>query len=153
MMNKIAYLALVAAPVAAVPAFAQDAPVAQQQQGMEQFSPAQQFGYGLFLVSQKYVELTSSPEIEQNPDAVADKIDELTQVIYSLYEIQMTDKDYAELRQIQAKLLVTEEYNDVQARGSAAALKIKGAEYYGSEKLRSSIRDFTMAAMGFRKGE
>lgn len=153
MMNKIAYLALFAAPVAVVSAYAQDAPVAQQQQGMEQFSPAQQFGYGLFLVSQKYVELTASPEVEQNPDAVADKIDELTQVIYSLYEIPLSQEDRAELQDIQSKLLVTEEYNDVQSRGAAAAMKIKGADYYGSEKLRNAIRDFAMAAMGFRKGE
>ncbi len=151
-MNKIAYIAMLAATAVAVPAVAQDSPVAAQQ-GMEQFSPAQQFGYGLFLVSQKYVEITSSPELEQNPDAAAEKIDELTQVIFSLYEIPMTEKDRAELQDIQSKLLVTEEYNDVQARGAAAAMKIKGSDYYGSEKLRNSIRDFTMAAMGFRRGE
>lgn len=57
------------------------------------------------------------------------------------------------MQDIQSKLLVTEEYNDVQSRGAAAAMKIKGADYYGSEKLRNAIRDFTMAAMGFRKGE
>lgn len=152
MMNKIAYITMMAAMGAAVPAVAQDAPVAVQED-LSQFSPAQQFGYGLFLISVKYVEITSSPDLEQNPDAAAEKIDELTQVIYSLYEIPMNDQDRAELQDIQAKLLVTEEYNDVQARGAAAAMKIKGADYYGSEKLKSSIRDFTMAAMGFRRGE
>ena len=151
-MNKIAYLALLAAPAAMVPAYAQEAPIVAQE-GMEQFSPAQRFGYGLFLVSMKYVELTSSPEIEQNPDAVAEKIEELTQVIYDLYEIPLTEKDYAELKDIQAKLLVTQEYNDVQSRGAAAAMKIKGADYYGSERLKSAIRDFTMGAMGYRRGE
>ena len=151
-MNKIAYLALLAAPAAMVPAYAQEAPIVSQE-GMEQFSPAQRFGYGLFVISMKYVELTSSPEIEQNPDAVAEKIEELTQVIYGLYEIPLTDKDYAELKDIQAKLLVTQEYNDVQSRGAAAAMKIKGADYYGSERLKSAIRDFTMAAMGYRRGE
>ena len=120
---------------------------------MEQFSPAQRFGYGLFLVSKKYVEITSSPELEQNPDAAAAQIEELTQVIYSLYEIPMTDADRAELQDIQAKLLVTEEYNDIQSRGGMAATKIKAAEYYGSERLRSAIRDFTMGAMGYRRGE
>lgn len=151
-MNKIAYLALLAAPAAMVPAYAQEAPIVSQE-GMEQFSPAQRFGYGLFLISMKYVELTSSPEIEQNPDAVAEKIEELTQVIYGLYEIPLTEKDYAELKDIQAKLLVTQEYNDVQSRGAAAAMKIKGADYYGSERLKSAIRDFTMGAMGYRRGE
>lgn len=151
-MNKIAYFGMLAATLAAVPAVAQDAPAAMQEE-LSQFSPAQQFGYGLFLVSAKYVEITSSPELEQNPDAAAEKIDELTQIIYSLYEIKLTEKDYAELQDIQAKLLVTEEYNDVQSRGSAAAMKIKGADYYGSEKLKNSIRDFTMAGMGYRRGE
>lgn len=151
-MNKIAYLSMLAAPLAVVPAYAQDAPVAVQG-GMEQFSPAQQFGYGLFLISVKYVELTSSPEIEQNPDAVAEQIEQLTQVIYSLHEIQLTEQDYVELQDIQAKLLVTEEYNDVQARGAAAAMKIKGADYYGSERLKNAVRDFTMAAMGYRRAE
>ena len=151
-MNKIAYLAMLAAPAAVVPSYAQEAPVFFEE-GVEQFSPAQQFGFGLFLISMKYVELTSSPEIETNPDAVAAKIEELTQVIYSLYEIPLTKEDLAELQDIQAQLLVTEEYNDVQARGAAAAMKIKGAEYYGSERLKNAIRDFTMAAMGYRRGE
>ena len=150
-MKKFVYLTMLASAVAA-PAVAQDSPAAIQQ-GLEQFTPAQQFGYGLFLVSMKYVEITSSPEIEQNPDAVAEKIDELTQVLYGLYDIPMTSEDRAELQDIQAKLLVTEEYNDVQARGAAAAMKIKGADFYGSDKLRSAIRDFTMAAMGYRRGE
>lgn len=151
-MNKFVYLTMLASAVAAAPAVAQDSPAAIQQ-GLEQFSPAQQFGYGLFLVSMKYVDLTSSPEVEQNPDAAAEKIEELTQVLYGLYEIPMTNEDRAELQDIQAKLLVTEEYNDVQSRGAAAAMKIKGADYYGSERLRSAIRDFTMAAMGYRRGE
>ena len=150
-MKKFVYLTMLASAVAA-PAVAQDSPAAIQQ-GLEQFTPAQQFGYGLFLVSMKYVEITSSPEIEQNPDAVAEKIDELTQVLYGLYDIPMTSEDLAELQDIQAKLLVTEEYNDVQSRGAAAAMKIKGADFYGSDKLRSAIRDFTMAAMGYRRGE
>lgn len=150
-MKKFVYLTMLASAVAA-PAVAQDSPAAIQQ-GLEQFTPAQQFGYGLFLVSMKYVEITSSPEIEQNPDAVAEKIDELTQVLYGLYDIPMTSEDRAELQDIQAKLLVTEEYNDVQSRGAAAAMKIKGADFYGSDKLRSAIRDFTMAAMGYRRGE
>ena len=151
-MNKIAYLAMLAASAVAVPAVAQDAPVAAQE-GMEQFSPAQRFGYGLFLISKKYVEITSSPELEQNPDAAAEQIEALTQVIYSLYEIPMNDADRAELQVIQSKLLVTEEYNDIQSRGGMAATKIKAADYYGSERLRSAIRDFTMGAMGFRRGE
>ena len=69
-MNKFVYLTMLASAVAAAPAVAQDSPAAIQQ-GLEQFSPAQQFGYGLFLVSMKYVDLTSSPEVEQNPDAAA----------------------------------------------------------------------------------
>lgn len=150
-MNKIAYVAMLAATLAAAPAIAQDAPAAVQED-LSQFTPAQQFGYGMFLVSAKYVEITSSPDLEQNPDAAAEKIDELTQTVYSLYEIPLTEQDRAELQDIQAKLLVTEEYNDVQSRGAAAAMKIKGADYYGSEKLKNSIRDFTMAAMGYRRG-
>ena len=141
-MNKIAYIAMLAATAGVVPAVAQDAPAAFEQPGMEQFSPAQ-----------KYVEITSAPELELAPDAAAEKIEQLTQVIYSLYEIPLSKEDLAELQDIQAKLLVTEEYNDVQARGAAAAMKIKGADYYGSERLKSAIRDFTMGAMGFRRGE
>ena len=152
-MNKIAYIAMLAAPAGVVPAVAQDAPVAFEQPGMEQFSPAQKFGYGLFLISQKYVEITSAPEIELAPDAAAEEIEQLTQVIYGLYEIPLTKEDLAELQDIQAKLLVTQEYNDVQARGAAAAMKIKGADYYGSERLKNAIRDFTMSAMGYRRGE
>jgi hypothetical protein len=150
-MNKIAYLAMLAATAVAAPAVAQDAPVATQE-GMEQFSPAQRFGYGLFLISQKFVEITSSPELEKNPDAAAEQIEQLTQIAYSLYEIPMTAEDYAELKVIQSKLMTTEEYNDIQSRGGMAANKIKAADYYGSERLKSAIRDFNMGVLGYRRG-
>ena len=151
MMNKFAYLAMLAATTVAAPAVAQDAPAATQE-GMEQFSPAQRFGYGLFLISKKFVEITSSPELEANPDAAAEEIEKLTQIAYSLYEIPMTAEDYAELKVIQAKLMTTEEYNDIQSRGGTAATKIKDADYYGSERLKSAIRDFNMGVLGYRRG-
>lgn len=151
-MKKIAYIAMLAAVAAVAPVVAQDAPAAVQED-LSQFTPAQQFGYGMFLVSKKYAELTSSPEVEQNPDAVAAKIDELTEVVHQLYSIKLTDADRAELQDIQAKLLVTPEYNDVQMMGAAAATRIKSADYYGSEKLRNSIQEFIYAAMGFRRAE
>lgn len=150
-MNKFAYLAMLAATTVAAPAVAQDAPVATQE-GMEQFSPAQRFGYGLFLISKKFVEITSSPELEANPDAAAEEIEKLTQIAYSLYEIPMTAEDYAELQVIQSKLMTTEEYNDIQTRGGMAATKIKAADYYGSERLKSAIRDFNMGVLGYRRG-
>lgn len=151
-MNKIAYLALLAAPVAAVPAFAQE-PSVLEQEGMEQFSPAQKFGYGLFVLSQQFVEITDSPDLAQNTEAAAEKIEKMTQVIFSLYDIPMTDEDREELRVIQSKLVRTKEFHNVQKRGADAAQRIKAADYYGSERLKNAIRDFTMAGMGFRRGE
>lgn len=144
---------MLAAVVGVVPAVAQDAPAATVQEDLSQFTPAQRFGYGMFLVSKRYAELTASPEVEQDPDAVAAKIDELTETVHQLYSIQLTDADRAELQDIQARLLVTPEYNDVQTIGAAAATRIKSADYYGSDKLRQSIQEFIYAAMGFRRAE
>lgn len=152
-MKKLAYIAMLAAVAAVAPVVAQDTPVATEQDDLSQFTPAQRFGYGMFLVSKKYAELTASPEVEKDPDAVAAKIDELTEVVHQLYAIKLTDADRAELQDIQSKLLVTPEYNDVQTIGAAAATRIKSADYYGSEKLRNSIQEFIYAAMGFRRAE
>ena len=152
-MKKIAYLAMLASAVATAPvAVAQDPPSILPAE-FAQFAPAEQFGFGMFLVAKAYTELTASDAVEKDPEGTAAKIEEMTQVVYALYEIPMTEKDHAELQDIQAKLMVTPEYNDIQAQGAAAATKIKSAEYYGSERLRSAIRDFTMGVMGFRRGE
>lgn len=152
-MKKIAYLAMLASAVATAPvAVAQDSHSVLPAE-FSQFSSAEQFGFGMFLVARAYTQLTASPEVEKDPDGTAEKIQELTQVIYALYDIEMSESDRAELQDIQSKLLVTPEYNDIQVQGAAAASKIKSADYYGSEKLRSAIRDFTMGAMGYRRGE
>lgn len=142
-MTKFAYIALLAAPLAAAPAFAQDAPVAAQED-LSQFSPAHQFATGMFMLSKVFVEIISAPETEQNPDAAAEKIDELTEVANKLYDMA-PQVDKAELQQIQSVLLVSPEYNDIQVRGAAAGTRMKSTDFYGSEKLKNSVQAFFFA--------
>lgn len=142
-MTKFAYIALLAAPLAAAPAFAQDAPAAAQED-LSQFSPAHQFATGMFMLSKVFVEIISAPETEQNPDAAAEKIDELTEVANKLYDMA-PQVDKAELQQIQSVLLVSPEYNDIQVRGAAAGTRMKSTDFYGSEKLKNSVQAFFFA--------
>ena len=140
---------MLAAAVTAVPVVAQDAPVAAQED-LSQFSPAQQFGFGMFLLSKSFVEIISSPDVETNPDAIAEKIDALTQTAEQLQALAPS-VDKAELQDILSKLLVTPEYNDVQAAGAAAGTRLRNNDFYGSAKLRTSIQTFFFTVMGLQQ--
>lgn len=142
-MTKFAYIALFAASMTAAPAMAQDAPVAAQED-VTQFSAAHQFATGMFMLSKTFVDIISAPETEQNPDAAAEKIDELTEFANKLYEMA-PQVDKAELQKIQSVLLVSPEYNDIQMRGAAAGTRMKSTDFYGSEKLKSSVQKFFFA--------
>lgn len=142
-MTKFAYIALFAASLTTAPAMAQDAPVAAQDD-VSQFSPAHQFATGMFMLSKVFVDIISAPETEQNPDAAAEKIDELTEFANKLYEMA-PQVDKAELQQIQSILLVSPEYNDIQMRGAAAGTRLKSTDYFGSEKLKTAVQKFFFA--------
>lgn len=148
-MNKIAYVAMLAATLAAVPAVAQDAPVAVQED-LSQFTPAQQFGYGMFLLSKSFVEIISSPDTETNPDAAAEKVDALTETARQLQTLA-PQVDKAELQDILSKILVTPEYNDVQAAGATAGTKLRSTDFYGSAKLKNSVQTFFFTVMGLQQ--
>lgn len=151
-MNKFAFAALFAVSFSVLPVSAQDAPVAPATSGedLSQFSPAQQFGYGMFMLSKHFVEILDTPEAQQNPDAAAEKIDALTETARSLFELA-PKVDKAELQDILSKLLVTEEYNDVQSRGSLIGKRLISTEYYGSEKLKTAVQTFFFTVMGLQQ--
>ena len=148
-MKKFVYLTMLASAVAAAPAVAQDAPSTISEE-LAQFSPAQQFGYGMFLLSKGFVEIISAPETETNPDAAAEKIDALTETARQLYDLAPS-VDKAELQDILSKLLVTPEYNDVQAAGAAAGTRLRNSEFYGSAKLKNSVQTFFFTVMGLQQ--
>lgn len=138
-MNKIAYIAA----LALVPAM-----VAPAQEDMSQFTPAQRFGYGQFLLSKAFVEIVE--QAEADPEAAADKIDRLTEEAKTLNDLK-GKIDQAELLDIQKRLMVTPEYRDIQTRGANNGLKLKQTQYFGSERLRSSIQEFFFTVMGFSR--
>lgn len=139
-MNKIAYIAA----LALVPAM-----VAPAQEDMSQFTtPAQRFGHGQFQLSKDFVEIVE--QAEADPEAAADKIDRLTEEAKTLNDLK-GKIDQAELLDIQKRLMGTPEYRDIQTRGANNGLKLKQTQYFGSERLRSSIQEFFFTVMGFSR--
>lgn len=143
-MKTLAYAALAAAVVAVAPAMAQE--------DLSQFSPAQQYGYGQFLLSKAFVDIVSDPATSEDPETAADKIDKLRTEAENLKSKVQGKIDQNELMDIMRRLIVTPEYQAVQKRGAIAGQKLKESNYYNSERLRSSIQQFFFAVMGLQRG-
>lgn len=123
---------------------------ASAQEDLSQFSPAQQFGYGQFLLSKAFVEIVSSPSTADDPEAAADKIDKLRAEAETLRGRVKGKVDQAELMDIMRRLIVTPEYQDVQKLGAIAGEKLKSTNYYNSEVLRTAIQQFFFTVMGMQ---
>lgn len=141
-MKTLACAALAAAVVVVAPAMAQE--------DLSQFSPAQQFGFGQFLLSKAFVDIVSDPATADDPEAAAEKIEKLRGEAEELKNRVKGKVNQAELMDIMRRLIVTPEYQDVQKRGAIAGEQLKSTNYYGSERLRTAIQQFFFAVMGLQ---